>query len=296
MRSTCSIHKMISGKHKGEGTIIKHKLLETIPAKQISPPNRQESSPSLEVLDKYKGIKDDSRPQTAAAQGQVQDEYNRKSANTGQDNINRLVQEDKSSTQEVSTGQAVTGIDLMLLTPNPITNVDIIAEVAVGGLDGKGQETPNNLQEGVSKGRGELTHARHEDVDSDPSGDSRAPATPINNQQQTVTQQVVNKGNKGKKVKVTPDDYGVLNSEDDLDPDNQSMDDSDEDAEDTMTHTDQVVGSTFRDKYSDVQRMTEQHGLSPRGRKQTRHQPNHPVTSMSDNSSRHMTRSKSKGF
>uniref|UniRef100_M1DTX0 Bifunctional endo-1,4-beta-xylanase xylA n=1 Tax=Solanum tuberosum TaxID=4113 RepID=M1DTX0_SOLTU len=226
-----------------------------------------ESSPSLEVLDKYKGIKDDSRPQTAATQGQVQDEYNRKSANTGQDNINRLVQKDKSSTQ-----------------------------VAVGGLDGKGQETPNNLQEGVSKGRGELTHARHEDVDSDPSGDSRAPATPINNQQQTVTQQVVNKGNKGKKVKVTPDDYGVLNSEDDLDPDNQYMDDSDEDAEDTMTHTDQVVGSTFRDKYSDVQRMTEQHGLCPRGRKQTRHQPNHPVTSMSDNSSRHMTRSKSKGF
>jgi len=108
--------------------------------------------------------------------------------------------------------------------------------------------------------------------------------------------QVVNKGNKGKKVKVTPDDYGVLNSEDDLDPDNQSMDDSDEDAEDTMTHTDQVVGSTFRDKYSDVQRMTEQQGLSPRGRKQTRHQPNHHVTSMSDNSSRPMTRSKSKGY
>jgi len=113
----------------------------------------QESSPSLEVLDKYKGIKGDSRPQTAAAQGQVQDEYYRKSANTGQDNINRLVHEDKSSAQvtqinkrqEVSTGQAVTCIDLMLPTPNPITNVDIIAEVAVGGLDGKGQETPNNL-------------------------------------------------------------------------------------------------------------------------------------------------------
>ncbi|WMV30207.1 hypothetical protein MTR67_023592 [Solanum verrucosum] len=320
-----------------------------------------------EVLDKYKGIKGDSRPQTTAAQGQVQDEYNRKSANTGQDNINRPVQEDKSSAQipqinkrqEVSTGQVVTGIDLMLPTPNPITNIDIIDEVAVGGLDWKGQETPTNLQEGVSKGRGELTHARHEDVDSDLSGDYRAPATPINNKQQTVTQQVtdtgqqhgrfnnkfgdrlskkkreaikkrlqqsmgkesdviaadkqfshqdqhmtnikqnddehvVNKGNKGKKVKVTPDDFGVLNSEDDLDRDNQSMDDSDEDAEDTMTHTDQVVGSTFWDKYYDVQRMTEQQGLSPRGRKQTRHQLNHPVTSMSDNSSRPMTRSKSK--
>ncbi|KAH0639346.1 hypothetical protein KY285_035932 [Solanum tuberosum] len=271
----------------------------------------QESSPSLEVLDKYKGIKGDSRPQTAAAQGQVQDEYYRKSANTGQDNINRPIHEDKSSAQvthiikrqEVSTGQAVTGIELMLPTPNPVTNVDIIAEVAVGGLDGKGQETPNNLQEGVSKGRGELTHARHEDMDSDPSGDNRTPATPINNQQQTVTQQVtdtgqqqgrfnnksgdrlskkkreaikkrlqqsmgkesdviaadkqfshqdqhmtnirqnedeqvVNKGNKGKKVKVTPDDYRVLNSEDDLDPDNHSMDNSDEDAEETMTNTD----------------------------------------------------------
>ncbi|KAH0775105.1 hypothetical protein KY290_012242 [Solanum tuberosum] len=263
----------------------------------------QESSPNLEVLEKYKGIKGDSRPQTATAQGQVQDEYNRKSANTEQDNINRPVPEDKSSAQipqiitrqEVSIGQAVTGIDLMLPTPNPITNIDIIVEVAVGGLDGKGQETPTNLQEGVSKGRGELTHARNEDVDSDPSRDYRAPATPINNQQQTVTHQV-GKDNNGKKVKVTPDDYGVLNSEDDLDPDNQSMDDSNEDAEDTMTHTNQVVGSTFRDKYSDVRRMTEQQGLSPRRRKQTRHQPNHPVTSMSDNSSRPMTRSKSKGL
>ncbi|KAH0781536.1 hypothetical protein KY290_001134 [Solanum tuberosum] len=280
-----------------------------------------QSTKQAEVLDKYKGIKGDSRPQTVVAQGQVQDECNRKSANTRQDNINRPVQEDKR--------QAVTGIDLMLPTPNPITNVDIIAEVAVRGLDGKGHETPNNLQERVSKGRGQLTHARHEDVDSESSGDYRARASPINNQQQTVTQQVtyigqqqgrfnnksgdrlskkkreaikkrlqqsmgkesdviaadkqfshqdqhmtnirqnddeqvINKGNKGKKVNMTSDDYGVLNSEDDLDPDNQSMDDSDEDAEDTMTHTDQVVGSTFRNKYSDVQRMTEQQGLTPK--------------------------------
>lgn len=42
----------------------------------------------------------------------------------------------------------------MLPSPNPITNVDnIIAEVAVGGVDGKGQVAPTNLQEGVSKGR-----------------------------------------------------------------------------------------------------------------------------------------------
>ncbi|KAH0661505.1 hypothetical protein KY284_026436 [Solanum tuberosum] len=80
----------------------------------------------------------------------------------------------------------------------------------------------------------------------------------------TIAEQVVNKGNK---AKVIPDDYGVLNSEDDLDHDNQSMDGSDEDGEDTKKHTDQVVVSTYRDKYSDVQRMTEQQGLSPRERK-----------------------------
>ncbi|KAH0665196.1 hypothetical protein KY290_027475 [Solanum tuberosum] len=296
-------------------------------------------------MDKYKGNKGDSRPQTTAAQRQVQNEFYRNSAHNGQDNINMPVQEDKRSAQvaqitnrhELSTGQDGTSIDLMLSSPNPITNVDnIIVEVAVGGLDGKGQETHTNLHEGVSKGRRELTHARHEEVDSDPSGDYRAPATPINNQQQTGTQQVTdtgqqqgrfnnkscdrlskkkreaikkrlqqsmnddeqffNKGNKANKVKVIPDDYGALNSEDEPDPDNQSMDVSDEDAEDTMKYTDQVAGSTFRDKYSDVQRMTEQQGLSTRGRKQTRHHPHQPITSMSDNYSRPMTRSKSKGY
>ena len=109
---------------------------------------------------------------------------------------------------------------------------------------------------------------------------------------QNDDEQFVNKGNKANKVKVIPDDYGALNSEDEPDPDNQSMDDSDEDAEDTMKYTDQVVGSTFRDKYSDVQRMTEEQGLSPRGRKKTRHIPHQTITSMSDNSNRPMTRSK----
>ncbi|KAH0667851.1 hypothetical protein KY290_027474 [Solanum tuberosum] len=257
------------------------------------------SSPSLEVLDKYKGNKSDSRPQTTAAQRQVQVEYNRKSANIGQDNINRPVQEDKSPAQllEVWMGR----VRRHLLT----------------------------CRKGSPKEGGDLTYVRHEEVDSDPSGDYRAPATPITNQQQTGTQQVTDTGqkqgrfnnksgdrlsktkreaiknrlqhsmgkeseviaankqieepfshqdqnmtniakqvvNKGNKAKVIPDDYGVLNSEDDLDHDNQSMDGSDEDGEDTKKHTDQVVVSTYRDKYSDVQRMTEQQGLSPRGRK-----------------------------
>uniref|UniRef100_A0A0V0I9U1 Putative ovule protein n=1 Tax=Solanum chacoense TaxID=4108 RepID=A0A0V0I9U1_SOLCH len=313
----------------------------------------QESSPSLGVLDKYKGNTSDNRPHTAAIKQQGQAEYNRKP--TGQDNTNQQLQVDIIATQvtestsgeEVSIRKAGTGIASILPPPNPIDNVNIIAEVAVGGLDGRENETHTDLQEGVSTGGRELTHARHEEVEFDHSKDSRAPATPIDNQQKTATTQVTDTGqkqdrfnnkagdrlskkkretikrrlqqsigkdstgtdtgkqleehddkqvNKGNKVKVPPDDYGALNSEDVIDPDNQSMKESDEDAEDTMQQTGQVFGSSFQDKCTDVQRVTEQQGLSPRGRKQTRHQPHQPITSMSDTSSRPMTRSKSKGY
>ncbi|KAH0746223.1 hypothetical protein KY285_007880 [Solanum tuberosum] len=83
---------------------------------------------------------------------------------------------------------------------------------------------------------------------------------------------------------------------DEVDPDNQSMDESEEDADDTMKQTGPVFGSNLHDKCSDVQRVIEEHGLSPRGRKQTRHIPHQTITSMSDNSSRQMTRSKSKCY
>uniref|UniRef100_M1DC27 Bifunctional endo-1,4-beta-xylanase xylA n=1 Tax=Solanum tuberosum TaxID=4113 RepID=M1DC27_SOLTU len=104
-----------------------------------------------------------------------------------------------------------------------------------------------------------------------------------------VDEQVANNAKKGR---LTLDDYGAINYDDKLDPDNQSIENSDEDIEDTMHHTGQVLGSTFQDKCSDVQRMTKQQGLSPRERKQTRHKPHQPLTSMSDTSSRPMTRLK----
>ncbi|KAH0730257.1 hypothetical protein KY289_001445 [Solanum tuberosum] len=276
----------------------------------------KESSHSLEVLDNYKSTKGDNRPHTAATNQKGQDEYNRKIANAGKDTTKQL-QVDIISKQvteinkgkEVYTGQAGTCIDSMLPSPNPIDNVDnIIAEVAVGGLDGREQETHTELQEGMSKrgGGGELTPFRHEEVEFDQSGDSRAPATPFNNQQKITNAQVTDtRQQQGKfnnksgdrlskkkreaikkrlqqsmgtdtagidisqqtdaeqvihtsRVMVPPDDNGALNSEDDLDPDNQSLEESDEDAEDTMKHTGQVVGSSFQDKCTDVQRITEQ--------------------------------------
>ncbi|KAH0635134.1 hypothetical protein KY284_037920 [Solanum tuberosum] len=63
---------------------------------------------------------------------------------------------------------------------------------------------------------------------------------------------IINKG------KLTLDDYRAINSDDEFDPDNQSINESDEDTEDNMQHTGQVVGYTFQDKCSDVQKMTEQ--------------------------------------
>ncbi|KAH0712207.1 hypothetical protein KY289_008166 [Solanum tuberosum] len=262
----------------------------------------QESSHSLEVLDNYKGTKGDSRPHTAATNQKGQDEYNRKIANAGKDTTKKLQVDiiskqvkEISKGKEVYTGQAGTGIYSMLPSPNPIDNVDnIIAEVAVGGLDGKEHETHTELQEWVSKRTGgELTPLRHEEVEFDHSGDSRAPATPFNNQQKITNAQVTDTGQQQgifnnesgdrlskkkrevikkrlqqsmgtdtagidtgqqtdaeqvihtNRVKVPPDDYGALNSEDDLDPDNQSLEESDENPEDTMKHTGQVVGSSF---------------------------------------------------
>ncbi|XP_015159686.1 uncharacterized protein [Solanum tuberosum] len=182
--------------------------------------------------------------------------------------------------KEVLKGQAVIGIDSMLPSPVPTDNVvTIIAEEVVGGVDGKGQETQTNLQEGVSKKGEELTHVIHEEVAFDhrqhqsrlnnKSGDrlskkkreaikkrlqqsagqeSDGTATgkqteaqasyksqnPLNTNQHGDEQapNIINKG------KLTLDDYRAINSDDEFDPDNQSIDESDEDTEDNMQHTD----------------------------------------------------------
>lgn len=65
-------------------------------------------------------------------------------------------------------------------------------------------------------------------------------------------------------------DYDVLNSEDELDEDTQSInkiDDNEED-EETSAHLIKAFGSIFPPDYQDeVQEVTAQHGLSPRGRR-----------------------------
>ncbi|KAH0760299.1 hypothetical protein KY290_016372 [Solanum tuberosum] len=102
---------------------------------------------------------------------------------------------------------------------------------------------------------------------------------------------------KVKKGRPIQDDYGALNSEDELDPDNQSIDEYDEEEEETSNLLIQAFGSTFNTEWpEEVQELTEQQGLSPRGRKQNKNSKQPATTSISATASRPITRSKSKGF
>ncbi|KAH0655538.1 hypothetical protein KY285_030420 [Solanum tuberosum] len=64
-----------------------------------------------------------------------------------------------------------------------------------------------------------------------------------------IKDQALSKDQQGK---LLPDDYGALNSEDEVDSDNQSMDESEEEADDTMKKTGPVFGFNIQDKCSDV--------------------------------------------
>ena len=101
----------------------------------------------------------------------------------------------------------------------------------------------------------------------------------------------------GKNKESTRQDvYEVINSEDEWDPDNQSMYDfEDEGTKINQPHDTRLVPKNQTVWSQEIQDMADKHCVSHRGRKPdkqaTQHQP-----STSDTSSRTMTRSKSKGF
>ncbi|KAH0765154.1 hypothetical protein KY285_001025 [Solanum tuberosum] len=104
----------------------------------------------------------------------------------------------------------------------------------------------------------------------------------------------------GKKVignqnQIQRSDYDDLNSEDEFDEDNQSLNAEEED--ETSAHLIKAFGSTFQSKsQAEIQAIADQQCLSPRGRKQVRQQTRQASISTSANSSKPITRSKSKGF
>uniref|UniRef100_M1DBI7 Uncharacterized protein n=1 Tax=Solanum tuberosum TaxID=4113 RepID=M1DBI7_SOLTU len=171
----------------------------------------------------------------------------------------------QQSNEQEGQNRKTTGIDSVLSkSQNPFSILSDVADDVEGGMDGGCQEKPTNLQEGVSKG-GNLTHVLHEVAHTDHRPDLRTSAT---------TQQVPTKQNhnQAKEMETDKSDYDVLNSEDELDEDTQSIneidiDDNEED-EETSAQLIKAFGSTFPSDYQDeVQEVTAQQGLSPRGRR-----------------------------
>uniref|UniRef100_M1DM44 Uncharacterized protein n=1 Tax=Solanum tuberosum TaxID=4113 RepID=M1DM44_SOLTU len=191
-------------------------------------------------------------------------------------------------------GPAVTSIDSMLPPRTPIdTIVNIIAVEAIGvefghSKDSRAPATPitdqqksgtqqfidkrqhqsrfnNKSGDRLSKKkRGAIKKRLQQSAgqDSDGTGTGKQTEAQVSHKDQTlletsqnVDEQDPNIINKGK---LTPDDYEAINYDDEMDPGNQFIDESDVDREDTMHHTGQVFGSTFQDKCPDVQRITEQ--------------------------------------
>ncbi|XP_015158486.1 uncharacterized protein [Solanum tuberosum] len=257
----------------------------------------QETPSTLETMDKHTGSKSDRRHQIELQQQQEQSEQKRNAAkSTGKNSIKG---------KEVITGPASIGIDLMLPSPAPLDNivniVENVVEEAVGGMARRIQETPTKLQEGVTKGKGELPHV--EDEFNNKSGGRLSKKKDAIKKKQTADQ-ASDRGiqteeqdvNKDKFDRPPQDDYGVLNFKDEVDSDNQSIDESGDEEEDNSNQPPHNFGSTFKEKWpKEVQELSSKQGLSPRGRKQNR-QNNRQTTSTSETSSRPNTRSKSKGF
>lgn len=89
----------------------------------------------------------------------------------------------------------------------------------------------------------------------------------------------------------------MINSKDEFDEDTQSLNEKDdeEDENETSAHLIKALGSTFQSEFqTKIQEVTNQYGLSPRGRKKVRLNLNTVTTSTSANVSRPNTRSRSK--
>ncbi|KAG5585248.1 hypothetical protein H5410_045682 [Solanum commersonii] len=87
--------------------------------------------------------------------------------------------------------------------------------------------------------------------------------------------------------------------EDEFDEETQSIKDEKEDGEgeEESAHLIKTFGSTFQSDFkNEIQTAADQQNLSPRGRKQVRQHNKQPSMSISANTSRPNTRSKSKGF
>ncbi|KAH0652752.1 hypothetical protein KY289_030430 [Solanum tuberosum] len=95
----------------------------------------------------------------------------------------------------------------------------------------------------------------------------------------------------------TPAKQSNNKSQDEVDIDTQSLEEEANMEDENSNHIIKEFGSTFQSEFQEeIQEVTDQQGLSPRGGKQTQHQTKQATHTTSASSSRPITRSKSKGF
>ncbi|KAH0650164.1 hypothetical protein KY284_030076 [Solanum tuberosum] len=103
---------------------------------------------------------------------------------------------------------------------------------------GQQKDRPNNKSgERLSKKKRDVIKKRKKKSNEQEQG--------LTDKGQQTEEQVANKINKGRPIQ---DDYGALNSEDELDPDNQSINEYDEEEEETSNILIQDFGSTFHNE------------------------------------------------
>ncbi|XP_015068710.1 uncharacterized protein LOC107013272 [Solanum pennellii] len=129
----------------------------------------------------------------------------------------------------------------MLPIPTPLNSGIISAGVAVGGMEG-GKELPINVQAGVNTGRGDMNVSKNMDdtisvtkqtgsqIDLDTEGfNNKSGSRMSKKKRDNIKKKQQNLSEIEKNKNIAHDDYEAINSEDEWDPDNQSMYDSEDD-------------------------------------------------------------------
>ncbi|TMW81068.1 hypothetical protein EJD97_012225 [Solanum chilense] len=231
--------------------------------------------------------------QNKPVSGQV---YNKGSTDK-RDNRNTQQRKDNQETRIEQTDYqqgniSISGIDSMLPLPTPlnivnaagISVVDNSAGVAVGGLDGSGQEKDSCNQARIAKGKGKI--GEHGSL-NDKVPPDRTNSDKIN---KSNTPTVFNPGNDPSIHQSNIDEYKEPDSEDEYEDDTQPLGEGRDTGDGIGTSYQFQKGPLLQtSNVEDIRDVAGKQGLSPRGRKLQKQNPNTSI-------SKPNTRARSRGF
>ncbi|TMW81882.1 hypothetical protein EJD97_007490 [Solanum chilense] len=214
--------------------------------------------------------------------------------NTQQRKDNQEPRFEQTDYQQVNTSRS--GIDSMLPLPtslNIVNNagisiVDNSAGVAVGGLDGSGQEKDSCNQARISKGKGKIGEhgSLNDKVPPDRTNSNKIQHTINKSNIPTVS----NPGNDPSIHQSNIDEYKEPDSEDEYEDDTQPLGEGRDTGEGIGTSYQFQKGPLLQtSNVEDIRDVADKQGLSPRGRKILKQNPNTSIRKPN-------TRARSRGF